>query len=419
MPESILDAVRLTPAAAEEQRLIARVKELSADTLETAIERGKILKCLDLKWHEYESRKIGITWRTAYRLMELVDHPRMDRSDWEKPARWTVCYELLTINDRLFDSMCDAGFVGYHTTRRQIRDFIRLHRRIPRPPTPKIGHGRGRDVGVVNQILCGDCVDLIPRLPDETIHAVVTSPPYAEQRDGYYEGISESDYPEWFNAVMSALRPKLTPDGSVLVVIRPHISDGQVSDYVMRTRLKVREAAWIEAEELVWYKSDGPPLGSIFRPRRAWEQILWFSRARQPFVDLVAGGRRSDHVGFANGENRYRLYHDIGTSYSSGQARRTDVFVSGVADATGVDHPAVYPMSLASALIEMVSRPGDVVLDPFCGSGTTLLVARHLKRKFVGFDSNQSYVDLARSRLEKNEAQIPVPVAIPSEHLSG
>jgi site-specific DNA-methyltransferase (adenine-specific) len=387
--ESILDARRLTQVPtfddAEVQRLIARVRELSADTLETAIERGRILKHLDLAWHEYESRKIGITWRTAYRLMALVDHPRMMRTDWERPARWTVCYELLQMSDRLFDSMLEAGFINYHTTRRQVRDFVRLYQRRTWRRNISTISRVDTHTSFANQVLCGDCLDLIPALPDRSVAAVVTSPPYADQRDEYYQGVAESDYPEWFNGVMTALRPKMTDAGSVLVVLRSHITDGQVSDYVMRTRLKVREAGWIEAEELVWYKSDGPPLGSVFRPRRTWEQILWFSPTRQPFVDLLAGGRPSDHVGFSNGENRYKLYHDIGTSYSSGQARRTDVFVAGVSEnAAGVDHPAVYPLSLASALIEMVTRPGDVVLDPFCGSGTTLLAARDLNRKYSG-----------------------------------
>lgn len=69
----------------------------------------------------------------------------------------------------------------------------------------------------------------------------------------------------------------------------------------------------------------------------------------------------------------------------------------------GIDHPAIYPVSLASSLIEMVSKPGDVVLDPFCGSGTTLLAARHLKRSYIGFDVNQKFVDLSLSRLASGE----------------
>ena len=65
--------------------------------------------------------------------------------------------------------------------------------------------------------------------------------------------------------------PKMTPDGSVLSSIRPHVKDGVLSDYVLRTRLALRETGWHECEELIWLKPDAPPLGSKLRPRRAWE----------------------------------------------------------------------------------------------------------------------------------------------------
>ena len=126
----------------------------------------------------------------------------------------------------------------------------------------------------------------------------MTSPPYAQQRAGHYEGVSEEDYPDFTVNWMTALAPKMTPDGSVFMVIRPHVRDGVLSDYVLKTRLAVREAGWHECEELIWLKPDAPPLGSLKRPRRAWESILWFSRSPQPYCDLKACGKESERVGF-------------------------------------------------------------------------------------------------------------------------
>ena len=97
---------------------------------------------------------------------------------------------------------------------------------------------------------------------------------------------------------MSALAPKMRPDGSVFVVIRPHLRGGVLSDYVLRTRLALREAGWHECEELIWLKPDAPPLGSLKRPRRTWEAISWFSRCAQPYCDLKACGKESDRLGF-------------------------------------------------------------------------------------------------------------------------
>jgi hypothetical protein len=97
---------------------------------------------------------------------------------------------------------------------------------------------------------------------------------------------------------MEALRPKMKDDGSVLIVIRPHLRDGVISDYVLRTRLALRDSGWMECEELIWIKPDAPPLGSKLRPRRSWESILWFAKVAQPFNDLKACGKDSDRLGF-------------------------------------------------------------------------------------------------------------------------
>ena len=146
-------------------------------------------------------------------------------------------------------------------------------------------------------VLHGDCLDLIPTLEDGSVSLVVTSPPYADQRAGHYEGVSEDDYPDFTVQWITALAPKMRPDGSVFVVIRPHLRGGILSDYVLRTRLAVREAGWHECEELIWLKPDAPPLGSRLRPRRTWESVLWFSRNPQPYTDLIACGVESNRLG--------------------------------------------------------------------------------------------------------------------------
>src|SRR5438445_415078 len=99
------------------------------------------------------------------------------------------------------------------------------------------------------RLLQGDCLKQIPRLADRTIRAVITSPPYAMQRSPHYPGVPEKGYPEWMVSVFNAIKPKLTHDGSILMIIRSHVKNGAVSDYVLRTRLELREAGWIENEE--------------------------------------------------------------------------------------------------------------------------------------------------------------------------
>jgi DNA modification methylase/ParB-like chromosome segregation protein Spo0J len=258
-------------------------------------------------------------------------------------------------------------------------------------------------------VLHGDCLDLIPTLDDGSISLVVTSPPYAQQRAGHYEGIPEEDYPDFTVNWMSALAPKMTLDGSVFLVIRPHLRDGVLSDYVLRTRLALRESGWHECEELIWFKPNAPPLGSILRPRRAWESILWFSRSPQPFVDLIACGKESDHLGFngdirfaQNGFNKKLSSHQCVESFGKGNgvARITDVIVANVGgNEPGLEHPAMFPLALAEQLIKTFSQAGDLVLDNFCGSGQTLLAAKGCGRRFLGIEREEKYVKIALGRL--------------------
>jgi len=135
------------------------------------------------------------------------------------------------------------------------------------------------------QIIHGDVLDVLPTLSDRSVACVVTSPPYAEQRNGHYPGKPEKEYPNWMTSVMRALRPKLAPDASVLIVIRPHVRDGVISDYVLRTRLALRDDGWCEIDEYVWQKPDGGALGHKHRLRRAWESILHFAPSNDPYAD--------------------------------------------------------------------------------------------------------------------------------------
>jgi DNA methylase len=95
----------------------------------------------------------------------------------------------------------------------------------------------------INTVVEGNCLDLIPALPDRSINLVVTSPPYAQQRHNHYASVSEDEYPEFTVRWMSALWPKLRDDGSVLIVIDPHVKKGLKADYVLRTQLALRDFA--------------------------------------------------------------------------------------------------------------------------------------------------------------------------------
>jgi len=256
-----------------------------------------------------------------------------------------------------------------------------------------------------SRVIVGDCIKLIPTLEDGSVGLVLTSPPYADQRAGHYEGVAEADYADWTVKWMGLMWDKLADDASVLIVIRPHLKRGVISDYVLRTRLALREDGWCENEELIWLKPGAPPLGSTKRPRRTWESILWFSKTSNPYCNPTACGRETDRIGFestlrfANGTAK----NPIGSKQndpSKGIARCTDIFVASVSNnRQGIDHPAMFPEALAEKLILTFSRDGDLVLDCFCGAGSTLCAAKRHSRDYMGFDRSKKYVKIALERL--------------------
>jgi DNA modification methylase len=191
----------------------------------------------------------------------------------------------------------------------------------------------------------------------------------------------------------------------VFLFIRPHLRKGVLSDYVLRTRLALREVGWHECEELIWLKPNAPPLGSKLRPRRAWGSVLWFSKNPQPYADLKACGKESDSLGFSgdirfanNGFSGKTAWHPCVESFGNGKgvARITDVIVANVGgNEPDLDHPAVFPMRLAEQPIRTFSQTGDLVLDPFCGSGQSLLAAKRCGRRFLGIERAEKYVKIA------------------------
>ena len=235
-----------------------------------------------------------------------------------------------------------------------------------------------------------DCFDGIPQLEDQSVNLVVTSPPYAEQRKNQYGGISERDYPQWTVDWCNQFKNKLTDDGSICINIRPHIKNGQISDYVLKTRLALRESGWIECEELIWIKPDSPPLGSINRPRRAWESILWFSKSSKPKCYPKANGTESNRLGFeaSKFEQGGKSHIHAGQNKAiTGIARSKDYIEVGTSKIEkGFNHPAMYPPEVQEYCIKLLTEPGDLVIDPFAGSGTTLRAAQKLDRRAIGFE---------------------------------
>ena len=256
------------------------------------------------------------------------------------------------------------------------------------------------------KLLQGDCLELMKDIPDGSINLVVTSPPYAMQRKNQYGGVNEVDYPNWTVEYMRTLRPKLSEGASVFINIRPHLKNGVISDYTLKTRLALREDGWYENEEIIWIKPDSPPLGSTKRPRRSWESIHWFSMNRQPYCDTKANGVESDRIGFENGKHEHggsSHIHAGQNKSKKGISRSRDYIEVGTGKVEkNINHPAMFPVQVPEHLIRMCSKNEGVVLDMFMGSGTTGVACKNLNRNFIGMELDEEYFKIAQSRIESS-----------------
>ena len=255
-------------------------------------------------------------------------------------------------------------------------------------------------------LYCGDCLEILPTLGAGIADAIVTSPPYAQQRAGLYAGVCEQRYPVWCANWFIASESVLRNTGSWLVNIRESISKGQISDYVHKTRMLLRDCGFVEAEELIWIKPDSPPIGSPSRPRRSWERVLWFAKNGSPYCDTKANGQCSERLGLEHTNASSGWVSGFTQTHKVGMSRHRDYVECGTGqNESGIGHPAKFPTPFAEWLIRGWSPVGGVVVDPFMGSGTTGVACVKTGRKFIGIELDPAYCEIAKQRIEKALAE--------------
>lgn len=270
----------------------------------------------------------------------------------------------------------------------------------------------------VNQILAGDCRDLLPQLPDECIDLIVTSPPYADQRRHVYGGIPPDEYVDWFLPIAAELKRVLKPTGSFVLNIKERVVNGERHTYVIELILKMREQGWLWTEEYIWHKKNTYPGKWPNRFRDAWERCLHFTKQRQfkmfqEAVMVPMGDWRHERLRKLSENDLHRDVSRVGSGFGKRVANwigREWAYPTNVlhmaTECYNRNHAATFPVDLPAWFIKLFTEPGDVVLDPFMGSGTTAVACVRLGRKYIGFELNPQYVEVARQRLDKEIQQL-------------
>jgi len=271
----------------------------------------------------------------------------------------------------------------------------------------------------LNRYILGDCEEVLRRFPDNSIDLIFTSPPYADQRQKAYGGVSPDKYVDWFLPKVEQFWRVLKPTGTFILNIKERVVDGERHTYVIDLILRMRERGWLWTEEFMWHKKNSYPGKWPNRFRDNWERLIQFNKQKkfkmnQEAVMVPVGDWAKDRLASLSETDKARDESRVGSGFGknvSNWVGRDLVYPTNVlhmaTECSNRNHSATFPVTLPDWFIKLFTDPGDVVLDPFVGSGTTALAAIQLGRHFVGIDINKEYIELARKRTASAQIRLP------------
>jgi site-specific DNA-methyltransferase (adenine-specific)/site-specific DNA-methyltransferase (cytosine-N4-specific) len=271
----------------------------------------------------------------------------------------------------------------------------------------------GVEVGDVWQVgehvvMCGDCRDentwriLLGSVKEKVVNGVVTSPPYANQRDWAYGGVDISGYVDWWENVQANVMRHLSPDGSFFINIKPHTEENQRVLYVFDLVLAmVRKWEWMFIDEFCWERV-GIPGSWPNRFKNGFEPVYQF--AQQGRIKFRPDNVLNDHPyeyawgGISVSTGKY--FNTSQTGFSVDKTLPSNRI--GVREnVIGIHHEAAFPWKLPLFFVKGYSDDRDVWCDPFCGSGSTLVACAKCNRKGLGIEMLPRHVSETIFRLEQ------------------
>jgi modification methylase len=253
----------------------------------------------------------------------------------------------------------------------------------------------------LDRVVLGDCLQVMARLPAESIDLIFADPPYNLQLHQELwrpnltrvNGVEEAwdrfesfgHYDQFTRAWLGACRRALKPDGCMWVIGTYH--------NIYRVGSILQDLGFWILNDVLWIKTNPMPNFRGVRFTNAHETLIWASKSKR---------------------SKYTFNHHAMKRLNGGKQMRSDWLLS---LCTGTErlktngkkaHATQKPEGLLERVILATSRPGDIVLDPFFGTGTTGAVAKRLGRRWIGIESEPGYVDLARRRIA---AVVPDPIA--------
>ncbi len=327
--------------------------------------------------------------------------------------------------------------------------------------------GNITDILPLNQILCGDNIELIQQLPNRSVQLVITSPPYFQQRD-YGGGMgNEVRLEEYLENLLSLFREcvrVVTGDGSLVFNLGDKYEDSSLLLVPYRFAIGATETGLVKlVNDITWVKKNPTPRQFRRRLVSSTEPFFHFVKTADYFYnpdafmvdktppkklqsqgrnvgqkyfklidqsDLsadekhnarvalekaiqevrrgeIAGLRmkiRGIHAEAFGGQDGGRKIQVEKNGFTlirlRGNKLKRDVLEHSVESIKGIKHPAIYPVKIVEEFLHLLTRPGDVVLDPFIGSGSTAVACKQFGRYYIGYDINPDYCEYAQNRVE-------------------
>jgi len=267
----------------------------------------------------------------------------------------------------------------------------------------------------INNIFNIDCLKLLKKMPDKSVGLIVTSPPYANQRKSTYGGIEPENYVEWFLPIAKELLRVLSDEGTFILNIKEKVVNGERHTYVLELIVAMKKLGWLWTEEYIWHKKNSFPGKWPNRFRDTFERCFQFNKQRKFYMDQEAvmvpmGDWKEKRFQCMNKNANRRHSSSVGNSFAKNisnwenrdMAYPTNV-LSIATECSNKKHSAAFPIGLPRWFIELFSRQGDIILDPFIGSGTTAAAAIELDRDFIGIEIQEEYAKIACERINRLE----------------
>lgn len=249
---------------------------------------------------------------------------------------------------------------------------------------------------IKNKIIVGDVIKELKKIPDNSIHLIITSPPYnvGMNYDKHNDKMNYKNYLSWVKEWVGECYRILISGGKIAVNLPSSILQSSNSrmaylslDYV----LIMRDIGFLDREWIGWIKM---PRGEIPGKSTSWGS--WLSPScpycRDAMEYIIVMDKETHKRTDKKGKND--ITRDEFLKFSSNCWY--------IKPETNRKHPAPFPLELPMRLIKFYTWDGDIVLDPFVGSGTTALASYLLKRNFIGIDISEEYCKMAEERIKKH-----------------